>query len=740
MIVLLGSSLITSLIMQVCSQSSHLFANNIASKGIQVHAELGEMHLHMADDHQECLKESLFSVEINSGSLMHIERVSLDWGNREVESQDGHNSNKWNLVFAVDVTGMGVYFGFRHVESLILTLMSFKALLKSLSGSRKKASQSKGGRSSRATSKGTQILKLNLDKCSVNYFGDVIVDDIVVADPKRVNYGSQGGQIIISVSADGTPRTARVMSTAPSGCKKLKYSTSLNISHLRLCLNKEKHSMQIDLERARSIYQEYSEDNKPGAKLIILDMQNAKFVRRSGGLNEIAVCSLVNITDIAVAWEPDFHLAVSELMTSVKAVVHKQKNQLSVNEITEDFSNFQDREREKEVMLEPAHFDKHCKKRESVFAIDVEKLKISAELADGVEAAIHVQSIFSENAKIGVLLEELGLSFNDTRLFKSSRLQISRIPVPVTGSPADPKGQFTTTWDWVIQGPDVHICMPYRLQLRAIDDAVEDTLRGLKLIAAAKASIILPMKTSSKKPKAKSTMFGSMRLIIRKLTIAIEEEPLQGWLDEHYSLMKNEVCELGVRLRFLEEFVSAGKSGDSGSIDSYAERKFTHNGIEIVVSDTAAIKSLHDEIHKQAFHSYYQACQKLVLPEGSGACVSGFQSGFKPSTNRTSLLTISASELDVTLSEIEGGGVGMVEFINKVDPVSLDNKIPFSKMYGRDFSLRAGSLTVQLRNYTYPLFSATAGRCQGRLVLAQQVMLYYFCFSLPSIAMSFSLL
>jgi len=263
------------------------------------------------------------------------------------------------------------------------------------------------------------------------------------------------------------------------------------------------------------------------------------------------------------------------------------------------------------------------------------------------------------------------------------------------------------------------------LELRAIDDAVEDTLRGLKLIAAAKTSLIFPSKISSKKPKSNSTKLGSVRLIIRKLTVAIEEEPMQGWLDEHYNLMKNEVCELGVRLKFLDEFVSIGKSGVSEPIDSCSERKFLHNGIEIDASDTTAIKSLQDEIHKQAFQSYYRDCQKLVLSEGSGACLSGFQSGFKPSTNRDSILTVSATELDVTLTAIEGGNVGMVEFINKIDPVSLENEIPFSRMYGRDFSLNAGSLTVQLRNYTYPLFYATAGKCQGRLVLAQQVRLNY---------------
>ncbi|XP_020240761.1 protein SABRE-like isoform X2 [Asparagus officinalis] len=700
----------------VCSQSSHLFTNNVASKGIHVHAELGEIRLHMADYYQESLRESLFPVEINSSSLMHIEGLILNFGHREVESHEEQGPNNWKLMFDVDVTGVGVCIGFHHVASVTSTLLSFKALLKSLVGSGKKAVKSKVARSSKVTSKGTQIVKLNIEKFSFNYWGHVIAADIVVADPKRVNYGSQGGETIITVSADGTQRTASVTSTAPNGCKKLKFSISLDTSNFKVCLNKEKRSVQIDLESVRSIFQEYSEDNKSGAKLTLFDMKKAKFVRRSGGLNEVSVCSLVKVTDIAVRWEPDFHLAVFEVMTSLKSVVHNARNQLSDNE---DLSS-QNRESEKEVMLEQEKSDKNCKKKEPVIALDVEMLTVSAELADGVEVAICVQSIFSENARIGVLIEEVMLNLNDTRLFTSNRMQISRIPVSVLSTSNDTKVQSVTTWDWVIQAPAVHIWLPYRLQLRAIDDAVEDTLRGLKLIAAAKTTLLFPMKKSSKKSKTKSTKFGSVRSIIRKFTIAMEEEPIQGWLDEHYNLMKSEISELSVRLRFLDEFVSIGKSGGSTPTEPHTERKFVHNGIEIDMSNTAAIKSLQDEIHKQAFQSYYQACQKLELSEGSGACLSGFQSGFKPSTNRASVLTISAVNLDLTLTSIEGGKAGMVEFINKMDPVSLDNEIPFSRTYGGDISLNAGSLTVQLRDYMYPVFSGTEGKCQGRLVLAQQ--------------------
>lgn len=685
-----------------------MFANNISNMGTAVHMELGEINLHMSDEYQECLKESLFGVESNSGSLMNIAKVSLDWGKKDLESSEEE------LVLSVDVTGMGVYFTFKRVESLISTAMSFQTLLKKLSGSGKRA-QNWGGRSSKSSGKGTQLLKFNLERCSVNFSGDVGLENTVVVDPKRVNYGSQGGQVVMSVSADGTPRRAKVMSTISEECKKLKYSVSLDIFHFSLCVNKKKQSTQMELERARSVYQEYLVEQKPDTKVTLFDMQNA-FVRRSGGLKEIAVCSLFGATDIMVRWEPDVHLSLIELVLQLKLLLYNQRHG---NESAEDVSNVRDTEQRKEATMESGHFDKH-KKRESIFAVDVEMLRISAEVGDGVDAMVQVQSIFSENARIGVLLEGLMLSFNGSRVFRSSRMQISRIP----SASIDAKVPVASSWDWVIQGLDVHICLPFRLQLRAIDDAIEDMLRGLKLITAAKTNLIFPMKKESPKAKKPSSVkFGSIKFCIRKLTADIEDEPLQGWLDEHYQLMKNEACELAVRLKFLDEFISkvnqCPKTGETN--DSTQEKKTYYNGVEVDVQDPSSIHKVEEEIYKQSFRSYYQTCQSLATSEGSGACREGFQAGFKPSTARASLLSISATDLDVSLTRIDGGDAGMIEVLKRLDPVCLEKNVPFSRLYGRNILLHTGSLAVQLRNYTFPLFSATSGKCEGCVVLAQQV-------------------
>ncbi|XP_043712424.1 protein SABRE isoform X1 [Telopea speciosissima] len=703
-----------------CSQSSHLFANNIASTGIALHTELGELHLQMTDESQECLKESLFGVETNSGSLVHVAKVSVDWGKKDIESVDEQGPSKCKLVLSVDVTGMGVYFSFRRIESLISTAMSFQALFKSFSAG-KRATHNRVGRSAKPSGKGTHLLKLNLERCCVDFCGDVCVENTVVADHKRVNYGSQGGQVVISISADGTPRRANIFSTMSDECKYLKYSLSLDIVHLSLCVNKEKHTTQMELERARSIYQEYLEENRPVSKVTLLDMQNAKFVRRSGGLSEIAVCSLFSATDISVRWEPDVHISLFELLLRLKLLLHNQKLQGINNEMKEETSIRKEVNPEIEATADSGQLDReHKKKIESVLAIDVEMLSISAEVGDGVDAMVQVQSIFSENAKIGVLLEGLMLSFNEARVFRSSRMQISRIP-STSNCSSDGKVPAVSTWDWVIQGLDVHICMPYRLQLRAIEDAVEDMMRALKLITNAKTNLIYPIKKESSKTKKSSLKLGRVRFSIRKLKADIEEEPMQGWLDEHYQLMKTEACELAVKMKFLDDLVCEGShcSGSTDQNESCPEKVY-HNGVEINVQDSSGIQKLRDEIHKQAFQSYYQACQKLVPSEGSGACKKGFQSGFKPSTSRTSLLSVSATELDVTLTKIEAGDTGMIEIVKRLDPVALENDIPFSRLYGRNIVLHTGSLVVEERNYTFPLLSATSGKCEGCVILAQQ--------------------
>ncbi|XP_024015622.1 protein SABRE isoform X2 [Eutrema salsugineum] len=704
-----------------CSQSSHVFANNISSMGTAVHVELGELNLHLADEYQECFKENLFGIEPNSGSLMHIAKLSLDWGRRDRTSSD-EVSCRSKLVLSVAVTGMGIYFSFKRIESLIINAMSFKALFKTLSVAGKKTKKVGEAQPSKASGKGTRLVNLNLERCCVNFCDDTGLDNSIVDDPKSVNYGSQGGRVTFRSLADGTPRTASILSTASEECKRLKYSVSLEISQFSLCLNKDKHSSQMELGRAISIYQEYLEEHKPCSKVTLFDMHNAKLVRRSGGLNDIDVCSLFSATDISLGWEPDVHLSFYELFLRLKSLVYAQRLKERESGHDKGISSVKDDVPSEKINLSNS-VDKQ-KKKESMFAIDVETLTISAEVGDGVEVKLEAQSIFSENASIGVLLEGLMLAFNGSRVFKTTRMQISRIP-STSSNLSDAIPVMTSgPWDWVVQGLDVHICMPYKLQLRAIDDSIEEMLRGLRLITVAKAKNIFSGKRESPKPKNKksSSKFGRIRFCIRRLTADIEEEPIQGWLDEHYQLVKKEACELAVRLKFLEDFIHKAPQSPKGveASDPSDERKMFFDGVEIDVNDPLAINNVKEAIHKRSFQSYYQACQGLVPSEGSGACREGFQAGFKPSAARTSLLSVCATDFDLSLTAVQGGDAGLLEVLKKLDPICQESDIPFSRLYGSNVYLNTGSLVVQIRNYTLPLLSGTSGKCEGRLVLAQQ--------------------
>lgn len=699
-----------------CLQSTHFSANKLVNQGTELHAKLGELKFLVAAKHQKMIKESI------SGTLLHISRSTLDMEQNDGGKDSGIDHAKSAL--SVNISGIGMHFCFHYLELLITTAMSYKGFVKSISPPKKRPAQESSSQKSPKNSKGAQLIKINVEQCSILYVGDMRLEDMSVADPKRVNYGSQGGRVMIIDDANGGPRMAYVNSTSLPDHKHVDFSTSLEINRFLVCLNKEKHSMQVELGRSRLTHKEYQFGDNSAEEVTLFDVQKAKFVKRSGGLNDNAVCSLINVTDVAVWWEPDPCLELLEVATRLKSVLHRMKLQNSVTEVKDETVHI-------DTLTKKDHTDhgqqeKAQKKRESVIAVDMESLKISGELADGVEAMIHVGSIFSENAKIGVLVEGIAVNFCGAQLLKSSRIQISRIPISVSDSHPDKKVQSAATCDWVIQCRDAYICLPFRLQLRAIDDAVEDTLRAFKLISAAKTSILFPEKksssSSSKKSKAKTTVFRYVRVIVRDLTAEIEEEPIQGWLDEHISLMKNVFNESIVRLDLLDHLDSAKtKDSPKEKLDSSASEK-SNDSPDVYVDAPGAhsFEKLREEIHVQAFKSYYQACQKLPVSEGSGACSSGFQSGFKMSTRRASVMSICAKDVDVSLSKIDGGDEGMISFIKSVDPVCAKDDIPFSRLYGSNFTLKAKSLSAYIRDYAFPLFSGTSAKCSGRLVLAQQ--------------------
>ncbi|KAF2617415.1 hypothetical protein F2Q68_00039053 [Brassica cretica] len=583
------------------SQSSHVFANNISSMDTAIDVELGELNLHLADEYQQCYKENILGTEPNSGLLMHIEKISLNWARRDCRN---------DLVLSVNVTTMSIYLSYKRVESLTTNAVSFEALVKKLTVSGEKTNKTGGVELSHATEKETRLANLTLTRFIVN-FCDATGLDNTVTD-----------------------------------------SVSLEVTGFSFSLNKDKHSTEMEFLGGKAIYQLYI----PCSKVTLFDMNNGKLTRLSGGLD---INFLLSSTDISLGWEPDVHLYLYGLYLRLSSLAYAQNVE--------------------EHDCVAGLVDVETTERKSIFAIDVEMLTISAGLGDGVEVKFNARSIFTENAFIGMLVEELMLALNGSRVLKTTRMQLSRIPT-VSLDLSDDIVPVRTSgpWDW-------------------------NKLRDLKLIAEAEEE--------SLEPKNSSPGFGRLRFCIGRLNAYIEEEPIQGWLDEHYLLLKKETCELAVRLKFVEDFIH--KASHKGAETS--ERKIVFDGDEIDVHDPLAISKVKEEIQKRSFRSYYQACQGLVPSEGSGACREGFQAGFKSSAARNSLLSVCATDFDLNLTAVRGcdDDAGLMEVLRKLDPSCKE--ISGSKVY-----LKTGSLVVKLRNYTLPLLSASSCKCEGPIV--QQAM------------------
>lgn len=311
-----------------CLQSTHFSANKLVNQGTELHAKLGELKFLVAAKHQKMIKESI------SGTLLHISRSTLDMDQNDGGKDSGIDHAKSAL--SVNISGIGMHFCFHYLELLITTAMSYKGFVKSISPPKKRPAQESSSQKSPKNSKGAQLIKINVEQCSILYVGDMRLEDMSVADPKRVNYGSQGGRVMIIDDANGGPRMAYVNSTSLPDHKHVDFSTSLEINRFLVCLNKEKHSMQVELGRSRLTHKEYQFGDNSAEEVTLFDVQKAKFVKRSGGLNDNAVCSLINVTDVAVWWEPDPCLELLEIATRLKSVLHRMKLQNSVTEVKDE--------------------------------------------------------------------------------------------------------------------------------------------------------------------------------------------------------------------------------------------------------------------------------------------------------------------------------------------------------------------------------------------------------------------
>ncbi|KAI5072700.1 hypothetical protein GOP47_0012806 [Adiantum capillus-veneris] len=692
------------ILFNVSLQTSHVFVNSALKQGIGIHTELGELCIYMVEE--KCmLYKGLFGMDTNSGCLLQMARVTVDFGVIDGETTTLSNTNGKKAVLVAEFTGTAIHLTQLRLQSLLSSIIGLMHHSRQMLAKHRTPRLSKSSAIQTAKKRKIQELKLNIEGISVQYCAQMHVVDTSVPDPKKVNFGCDGGEVVMEENNDGELRTASIKTATFRGFEgsNLVCKSILDTARLQLQVDYSQNDIQINLQRFKVKYQELKPDTKPFCEILVGALQNAKIIYRLGVVGNGVPGCYIRISDLKGRWEPDVHLFVMEAFLRLKVYSQKQKHLFSPakgmrrSTISLSLDAPDD--------AEGSSNTKSVGKAVAV-AVDVEHIDLSAALADGIEARLSIASMFSEDFKVGVLLEELKIMLNGAVVLKSKRLQLARIPCFMENKPEKTasqeclkcKTEISSCWDYLIQGSGVCIILPYRLECRAIDDAVEDTWRGLKIVMLAQRILIAGSASpplARRKATGLSSSVGGVKFVFENITAEMEEEPLQGWFDEHHQLLLKQKLELDVRERLLDESILEG-------------------GMEADVSE------LKLKLQQQAFQSYRASCNNLKPYESSGSSRSTFQGGFRPSVNRGSLFSIKASNLEVALLDIEGGRSGMIEQIRKLDCVPADSEIPYSRVLGKRVRIATSSLVVHLRNYSLPMLSAIGGKCNGQLMFARQ--------------------
>lgn len=705
-----------------------MFLSSGPGNGLAVHGEVGECVFGMAEETDGFSKDSVSGGESCKGCLMRLSRVVVEWGLLDSESGQDNPTEKIRTL-VLEAHGTGIYFSITRVRSILSTFMVMERYFKSLVSGKKPKSASSSG--SKIKNPGLRRFVLRLEGFLIQLTGSLHAEDTFVPDPKKVNYGIQGGEVIVTAMEDDSLRTASIY-FARGDSFRSKYRAGLELTHFSLCFDKEPKGVNVKVERGRLLYEELDCRDKVLAETIAFSVQIVEVLYQpTAPGSEKGNCALVSVNDVTGRWEPDLHLFFHEVGLQFKRLLDWRKS----------FRNNLSSAQENLTPGKPPSGESTSKRSKSKVevAIDIEGLIFTVEIGDGAEMELQVQSIFSEDAQIGLLAEATKLFLNKALLLSSDRLQISRIPYlpelakenTCENDAARNSGVVGTHyWDCVIQANGTRIVMPFRLPLRGIEDAYEDMFRALKLAMAAQKLKIgagVPIPVDNKPKKSKSSQMRAIHMVMRDVVAEIEEEPLQGWFDEHHRLLREQVCELIVREQLLDEKISQERS-KSGHKNSQSEgeepeknNSALHKLVETGLSDPEFVKQERDKLYIQTFEAYRKACEKLVSEEGTGEANIGLQAGFKPSSRRRSLASISVSSLEVVLTKVEGGREGMIEIVRKLDCVEPDAQIPFSRVMGRKLSVHTSNLVVRIRDYPLPLLSADRGQCDGVVVLAQQV-------------------
>lgn len=708
------------------SQTAHVYANTTSSEGVRFHSELGEIQLTSYDDITARSQKCLAREDENDCCWMRLSHLEVEWGVLEPETSGDSIMSHSELWLIVNGTQCAFFVTLERAQTILLRSLDFERTLQQVAYSMRR---SKSGTSSdkrdKGARRGLRNVKLFLNGFSFQFLEPHQVHSTEVLDPKKFNYGEPLGQIVITKMADERPRIAKVFAEL-NGLKESMIHSQVvaEAARIRVSFNKDMNHMQLDLNRGQIKYQELPTEEHSGSVVTLFSAAVASIVQTRGKR------AVINVTDLNCQWTPDVHLFGVQAMLDLQNMmdvwkgmraraagnVGKIKNQpMGIAGVTNGASGQ----------------ERGGKKIQSNFRLSycVNGFGLAANLADGVDLHLKIRTVSSENGEAGVRLQNLEACLNKSRVLSVESLNISRLPVMLNGvsgisEPSD-SGDVARSWEWIVEGEGSRVTLAYGLQARAIEDAVEDLWRGLKLALAGQKSRIRPrhkVHERESKGTGKSAV-SSIRFLMNGIILEIEDEPLQGWLDEHYRLMLKVVRERLVREQVLEEKLKESerkklhKGGDELETDSAEKGSGSSRGGMVSHESNSTDW---ESMQKELFKVYYDSCTALILNRGSGACESGRQSGFKPSEIRASLFSIKAKSLDVLLNNIAGGRQGMIERIRELDCVSPDMQVPFSRMYGYHASINASLLVVMLRNYTLPMLSAVSGRALGDIIFAKQ--------------------
>ncbi|KAL2610894.1 hypothetical protein R1flu_022586 [Riccia fluitans] len=694
---------------KVRSQSLQLLVDSVSGPASRMQVELWELEVLSLE---EVDNRMTFGRETTPSQFFRLGTLVVEWGKDAARVEDAKDV-KPGAVLIVELIDIVLQLSAARIQYLLSVALSAKEYMKRVLGDRMKKRPKDPSTSLPKKKRSRMRTEFGVRCFSVQFTGPAVVDEGDVPDPKTVNYGDQGGRVVISKTEDGSLRTANVRATDFYMSRKgdLVGRGTFEIASGLVTYDDEKKDVRVLLDRAELHHKDLDSEGLVISKTSLLLVQNASVLYE--GSNSAACLParlLLSMKGLDGHWNPDVHLFYHDMVLQLVNIGKGWSGKIKEPKSAED----QVPEASDKGPSTASSVKSTESKQKLRIAVDLEKLNVTAKAAEEANFGLHIQYLISEDVEIGFLVQQIALDANKAQFLRVEHGQCCRLPWVSHGDfpEAYPSGQVKRDWKLVIQAKAIHTAMPYRLGFMALDYAAEDMERVLRLAMKMQKSKWTASSSnvaaSQPKKKQSSSQIQLVEVSVEELHFEIEEEPIQGWLDEHYHLKRKEVCELLVREKLIEEKQKAEGIQHSGGLQSHINSE--------VAAGFRGEGSEWEKLQKEAFSSYKKACESLVLEEVSKAWKGPLQSGFRVSRKRRSLLSAKATHVKAELTLIKGS---IIEAARRLDCVG-ELQVPYAKCFGRHLNLQSSSLLVNLRDYALPLLSTGFLDCEGDVVIAQQ--------------------